>query len=207
MAKTKSTSSPPPLPPLPRRMPYVLVKVAQHHIDLAMPEKSSHCMIAEAIKELVPEAAYVTVDLHTIRWSDAKRQCRYEYLTPRAGQIALLKFDRGVPVKPFEFRLRGGRVIRSYFGARPRPRLADRLARAAEVEEARELGRELAGKRSIKKRKHIPDGKAEIADGRDVGGAPIVVGGRETPHMLRYGAIRKYGFRGLLPNQIELEDA
>lgn len=211
MAKTKSTSSPDRLP-LPKRMPYVLVKVEQRHIDMSMPEKSSHCMIAEAIKELVPGASAVTVDLHTIRWSDRSKQCCYEYLTPRAGQIGLLKFDRGVPVKPFEFRLRGGRIIRSYFGARPGPTLAQRIARAEEVETAKSLAGELAGKTpsrrpkpGARKSKDPAFGRAEIIDGGTRGSAPLVVGGRRTPHFTRYGAVRKYGLRGLLPNQIELE--
>lgn len=191
MAKSQSTSSQnlsDSRPPL-RRAPRVFVKVEQRHIDGAVPESSSSCMIAEAIKELVPTATYVTVDLHTIRWTDRKKQCRYEYLTPRPGQISLLKFDRGVPVDPVEFWLSGARVIRSDCG-RMRPEKA-----------ARSDGK------AVRKRRKIRYGKARIVDGDRKGAAPVVVGGRATPHFGRYGAVRKFGLRGLLPNQVELEDA
>lgn len=212
MAKTESTSSRN-VKPLPRRLPYVLVKVDQDHIDRSMPERSSSCMIAESIKDLVPESTYVSVDLHTIRWSDPGKQCRYEYLTPRVAQIALLKFDRGIPVKPFEFRLRGGRIIRSYFGKSHRPARAERMAAAAARDEMESLAAEVAGEsrpKGAKKRyvsQNVRRGKAELFDGRDARTPPVVVGGRPTPHFIRYGAVRKFGLRALLPNQLELEDA
>src|SRR5262249_16706467 len=47
--------------------PRVTVEVMQQHIDQAMEKDSNHCMIAEAIKETLPKATHVSVDLQTIR--------------------------------------------------------------------------------------------------------------------------------------------
>jgi hypothetical protein len=67
---------------------------------------SSHCMIADAIKRARPEATYVAVDLQTIRFTEGER--RYTYLTPRRAQVAIVKFDQGIPCKPFTLQLRNG---------------------------------------------------------------------------------------------------
>jgi hypothetical protein len=60
-------------------------------------------MIAEAIKQAVPRATNVSVDLSTVRWTDPEKKLRYTYLTPRAAQIALPAMTR--PCRPVGKRL------------------------------------------------------------------------------------------------------
>lgn len=93
------------------RGPRVSCDVTQDIINAAIPRNSGHCVIADAVKEAVPEARGVSVDLQTIRWTDNEKQRRYIYLTPRVAQVALVKFDQGIPPEPFNFMLRGAQSI------------------------------------------------------------------------------------------------
>ena len=83
-------------------MPAV-IPVTQDHIDSSIREDSSHCMLAEAIKDALPGVKRVSVDLATIRYTHKRK--RYVYLTPRPAQVALLEFDNGRPITPFKLRL------------------------------------------------------------------------------------------------------
>jgi hypothetical protein len=72
------------------------ISILQRHIDEAMEKNSSHCATAEAIREQVKEARFVSVDLQTIRWSDANKGLRYVFLTPHAIQgDVIVPFDQG----------------------------------------------------------------------------------------------------------------
>ena len=62
-------------------------------------------MIADAVREALPEVKSISVDLQTIRFSDPGRGQRYTYLTPMIAQDYLVAFDEGQPLEPFEFRL------------------------------------------------------------------------------------------------------
>jgi hypothetical protein len=65
---------------------YVVIPVEQPHIDESMERNSSHCMTALAIKDAIPVATHICVDLQSIRWT--RKGLRYCFLTPhgRAGQ-------------------------------------------------------------------------------------------------------------------------
>jgi hypothetical protein len=93
------------------RAPKVELAVTTEHIETSTKADSSHCMIADAIKAAVPNAARVSVDLQTIRFSDPGKRRRYVYLTPRTAQEALIEFDQGRTVEPFQVLLRGAHVI------------------------------------------------------------------------------------------------
>ncbi len=86
-------------------MPWAKVKVGRVHIANAIKGDASHCMIAEAIREKFPNARWVLVDIQSIRWTVRSEGKRYIFLTPRAAQKALLKFDHGESVAPFDIRL------------------------------------------------------------------------------------------------------
>lgn len=92
--------------------PQIKVEVSAETISTSRMASSSHCMIAEAIKQAVPVAAYVSVDLATIRFTDPEKGLRYTYLTPRAAQLALLNFDSGQLPEPFSFNLRTAAQVR-----------------------------------------------------------------------------------------------
>lgn len=93
------------------RAPKVKVMVSGETITNAIKGDSSHCMIAEAVKAAVPNATKISVDLQTIRFSDPERRRRYVYLTPRRAQEALVEFDQGRVIEPFEILLRGAHVL------------------------------------------------------------------------------------------------
>lgn len=86
------------------------VPVTQEIIDSSTEKSSSHCMIAEAVKQTVPNAKFVSVDIQTIRFTDAVTRLRHTYLTPRNAQHAIIGFDEGRKPKPFNIALRDGLV-------------------------------------------------------------------------------------------------
>jgi hypothetical protein len=88
-----------------------VVNITQEIIDDSIQRDSSHCMIAEAVKKAIPDAGFVSVDLQTIRFSHKKLRKRYVFLTPRRGQIELIKFDQGTKPEPFSMQLQRGQVI------------------------------------------------------------------------------------------------
>lgn len=78
------------------------ITVTSDHILKSMPEDSSRCMVAEAVKDTYLGATKVHVDLQTIRYT-AVNGDRRTYLTPGKVQAALVAFDAGDPVQPFDF--------------------------------------------------------------------------------------------------------
>lgn len=86
-------------------MPRMKLTITSSHIDNAIRSDANHCMIAEAIKEKIPTARWVLVDLQSIRWTDRAAKRRFIYMTPKPAQKALLAFDKGLPVSPFHITL------------------------------------------------------------------------------------------------------
>jgi hypothetical protein len=106
--------------------PQLEIIVDETTISHSQQRQSSHCMIAEALHQIVPNARSISVDLQTIRFSDPEKRLRYTYLTPRIAQVNIIKFDQGELPEPFDFRLRGGQVTKmmSYQERNtPQPRL------------------------------------------------------------------------------------
>jgi len=101
------------------RSPRIKAPVTQDIIDRAVPRDSGHCMIADAIRAIRPDAIFVAVDLATIRFTEGDR--RYVYLTPRTGQRALIAFDHGEKIEPFNLRLENAHVLQAGHGARRKP--------------------------------------------------------------------------------------
>ena len=89
--------------------PKVRAPVTQEIIDSAVPRNSGHCILAEAVQAVRPDARFVAVDLQTIRFSEGGK--RYVYLTPRTGIKALIDFDQGVKPEPFVLNLRNAHVM------------------------------------------------------------------------------------------------
>jgi hypothetical protein len=97
------------------------VVVSKEMIAAASRRNSSHCMIAEAIKQTWPDIKFVSVDMQTIRFSDPERGERLFYLTPRKAQLALINFDQGNVVEDFSFVLRAPHISRMHKRVRPLP--------------------------------------------------------------------------------------
>lgn len=83
------------------RAPRIDFAVTERHIAEAVPRDSGHCMIADALRDAIPNAEFISVDLATIRWTDVTAGYRYVYLTPGVAQAALIAFDQGERPEPF----------------------------------------------------------------------------------------------------------
>jgi hypothetical protein len=110
---------------IPRRR----ITVTQEILDRACRANAHRCMIAEAIKEQVPGAQRVAVDLRTIRWSDPKKGLRYVYMVPPIAADALIRFDKGMSLRPFRFRLANAHVTSMMIGNKENPKRAHQLGR------------------------------------------------------------------------------
>lgn len=97
-----------------RRARYRGIEVTAEDIAGAMKEHSHMCMIAQAIKRQIPEVKMVGVDVQSITFTDVKKQRRVACLTPQICQAALVRFDKGMVVKPFTFDLQTIQVAAMY---------------------------------------------------------------------------------------------
>ncbi|PWT71704.1 MAG: hypothetical protein C5B60_10570 [Chloroflexi bacterium] len=88
------------------KVPTYVIEIDEDRIRTALKNTSSHCMIADAIRDQVPHSTRVQVDIATIRWSDTERDQRYIFLTPYYAQQAIIRFDQGMALEPFKIRLR-----------------------------------------------------------------------------------------------------
>lgn len=159
--------------------PRVTVDVDAATIAASIPRDSSHCMIAEAIKASIPGATRISVDLQSIRFSDPAKRLRYVYLTPRAAQVALIRFDGGHPPEPFSMRLQGGQVTAMSPAGRKEP-AEDRERRVVRQRELRQA--ELLATQAL------------VSEGTGV--PPARVGGRRPP-LMTFARRRTYGLRAL----------
>jgi hypothetical protein len=89
--------------------------VTDTHIADSLQRSSSACAIAEALKQQIPNAIFVSVDLASIRWTDRVKQIRYVCLTPICAQELIVNFDQGLREKlhPISFDLRPVMIARS----------------------------------------------------------------------------------------------
>jgi hypothetical protein len=92
------------------RAPRIKVTVPEEKIVAAKPGDAAHCMIAESVRTVYPNARWVLVDLQSIRFTDRKKGFRYIYMTPRLVQRKLINFDQGAKPSPFSFLLAGGKT-------------------------------------------------------------------------------------------------
>lgn len=95
------------------KAPRPVIDVGEAHIERAVRRDSSHCAIADAIGEQLPDARNISVDLQTIRWSDPTVGSRYIYLTPRCAQELLIAVDEGWEdlIHPIRFELRNPQIV------------------------------------------------------------------------------------------------
>jgi hypothetical protein len=121
------------------------ITITQEILDRACRANAHRCMIAEAIKEQVPGASRVNVDLRTIRWSDTEKGLRYVYMVPPIAADALIRFDRGASLRPFRFRLVNAHVTSMVVGGRKDPKRAHDLGRPRLVRTPKEVKEGAAG--------------------------------------------------------------
>lgn len=212
--------SPSPRPKLTklRPSPKVTVHVTEEVIGRAVRADSTACMIADAIKEQVPGARSVSVDLQSIRWTDPTKGLRYIYLTPSNAQGALIMFDQGMAMEPFTVRLRSAHVTRSHTQLPHVPRIGQKKAitdeERAEKEQAKANraalmadrraraeaeGRIASDGRVIGDPIQMPSGKTEMAQEDGGGSVPSRRGGSAQPVGALPAKVRAFGARALKP--------
>jgi hypothetical protein len=95
--------------------------ITRELITDAVQRQSAHCLIAEAIRQQVPNACMVTVDMRTTRWSNPVTEERFVYLTPQLAQSIIIKFDQGIEIEPTEISMRNPvQIVRMRKGQPPR---------------------------------------------------------------------------------------
>jgi hypothetical protein len=161
------------------RSPRVKLDITEDLIKDAVARDSSHCLWAEAVKEAVPGASAVSVDLQTIRFSDRKRGLRFTYLTPRVAQISLVKFDQGILPEPHSVTLRGAQVTA----------IRRQKAEGKEFTDAQKKAFEA---NSRKARAALAKARLKASDKTSV---PTRMGGKTPP--IAAGRRRAFGLRGL----------
>jgi hypothetical protein len=89
--------------PAPSKLKSVDIPVTETHITNAKRDVTGRCMVAEAIKSSVVGVSHVQVDMQTIRFT--RNGERETYFTPWDVGNAIVRFDGGDPIEPFNFRL------------------------------------------------------------------------------------------------------
>jgi hypothetical protein len=159
------------------------VTVTAPLIERATQRDSRHCMIAEAILAARPDFRHVMVDLATIRWTNPRTAKRYVALTPEKAAVALVAFDQGHEVEPFDLSL-------TPIQSTPTVKQTETKA------EARDAGRLFPSREQARgKRKVKVDGNGQPTI---EGGAPLPMG--ELSNVALSGRrYRAYGRRILAP--------
>jgi hypothetical protein len=92
--------------------PKVKVEVTAERIADSCQRSSAHCMIAEALRDVLPATMKrIEVSLYYANFTDTERNLRYSYHLPRNAQLALIDFDRGIVPQPFGVELRHAEKI------------------------------------------------------------------------------------------------
>lgn len=159
-----------------------MLDVTQEIINNAIPRDSGHCVIADAVKQAVPTANRISVDLATIRFTDPDTERRYVYLTPATAQALLVNFDQGVHPEPLTIRLN-----------RPAQIVSARKQRPSEAHESDE-------QRKAARRKHRRQEPRTVNVTQE--GQPVVHGGRTPPTgalSSTRGRRRTFGLKSLRP--------
>jgi len=150
-------------------------------------------MTAEAVKDAMPTASSISVDIQTIRFSLPEKRLRDTYLTPRIAQEAIIKFDQGETPDPFSFRLQGAHVTTMYTRekrATPHGRLTP--AQQESIKKARQYSPTHQGRM-------VPDHPElmqTVQRGGENGRVSERVGGRPPP-TTPFARRREFGLRAL----------
>lgn len=185
--------------------PSLTLRITDDQRQRAIESNSGGCLVADAIKSQYPEYTKVTVDMATIRFSDAAKGVRYTYLTPPAAQHFLLAFDQGWPTTGGEVYLKRAVKITTMIEKSRQPaRLRARQERLAALEAKAAAGTLTKNERGAltKLRENRPPGRPSTYGEPEVvlhrGGGVTVVGGVPPrmgpahPNLLR-GRDRHFG--------------
>jgi hypothetical protein len=169
--------------------PQLIVDVTHAIMEHARVRDSSHCMIAMAVRDIMPEMRSIAVDLQTIRFTNREKGYRYTFLTHRIAQVALVQFDQGIMPEPFKFRLTGAHVTKMLHKPKVQtPRSMSEAQKAGLIKANRVLhGEDNARLDKLKTTLATPRSKTERL--LRVGGTP--------PPLGNFARRREFGLKGL----------
>lgn len=185
------------------KAPKLTVRVTKEVMDHSRQRDSSHCMIAMAIRDALPAASSIAVDIQTIRFSLPEKRIRCTYLTPRMAQVAIIEFDQGRMPDPFSFKLAGAHVTSMYrrlYVDTPRQRLTEKqreaLAKAWEHNPSHIEGKrrrvDVPDHPELSKKRLVPQGQYKLP--LPVGGS---TGSHPVPRSVVPGKRRAFGLRAM----------
>jgi hypothetical protein len=188
-----------------------VIRVEEEHIARAVARSSSACAIADALKQQIPNAVHVAVDVQRIRWTDSVKKIRYIALTPACAQQLIVDFDCGLREKlvPISFSLRPQFVFTSGAKRRHAPQAhelkgtgikvpeppEEPLARAMREDASVVAARESALDKQIARRRAPRQRRAIMSVVKPDGTIPCTVGGRAPP--ISALSQRSFGLRAL----------
>lgn len=184
--------------------PIVRVSVDEERIADSVRRNSAHCMIAEAMREVLPKHCdKISVDLYYAGFTDKSRNLRFVYQLPRNAQLALIDFDQGRVPEPLKFDLKRAAQIRRVRTKLEKPVREMSNLESAEFQRAkRERMRELREKRgALAKALNDPDaplpGPFAVTE-NDNKSWPTQIGGRELPAAKNnFAKNRRFGLKML----------
>lgn len=185
--------------PAPR---YPRVQITPEIIETSCRADSSNCMIADAIKQQIPDALHVSVDLQTIRYTRRGTGRRYICLTPTKGQLAIIEFDQGREVEPFALNLVPMQIVKANLPTATKGKSPQtRKAKPSDQPEAeRRRGALLEGE-TVPMDAEPTRTKQLAMPSSNAGVIPVIVGGYPPKTMDKAahakGRRRKYGLRSL----------
>ena len=87
----------------------MIVRIKQHHIKFGVPNCSSRCPVALGIVDIDDSYSFGTEILVSPKDKDLRGGIKIgdkHYLAPRSVERFVKRFDKGKPVKPFNFKLK-----------------------------------------------------------------------------------------------------
>ena len=182
------------------------VHVTREIIDRAIKNNSRACMVANAVAASVPGSTNIDVTSQQIRFTDTDG-FRYAFPTPSSAEWAIIDFDAGVDIEPFDFRLDRANAIKQARRVVTDPASKEKIRaasseRAAAKREGRDPDPEKISTAGVK--------KETVSSGRRPSTRPGGKGPGRPPSKRSYGhrvmKINQYRERdGLLPPKAEQE--
>jgi hypothetical protein len=171
------------------------ISVGDTHIAESLQRSSSACAIAAAVREQIPNAVHVSVDLATIRWTDSVKKLRYTALTNFCAQELIVNFDQGEREKlqPISFDLKPVIIARSGSRRRQVPDAGE--LRGSGISPASPADPPEAGASRKPKIPYAGQEKRTVSKPKPSGEVPVVLGGRMPPISALPSNQRAFGLR------------
>lgn len=169
------------------KVPTLHVAITQANIDDACRRNANKCMIANAIQAAYPHLRRIVVTINEIGVTDPKAGYRYRYMQPAKNTRALINYDLGKKIRPYEFTVTGAQAV----PASPLARTRTVKHRKASPKDRTSIGRIYGGDDSIGE--IIKVRPAGDRDPRPRSGDHLPKGHPNKQQQKRFTVVRKFG--------------